>query len=477
MLILFTGMLYISLYAQSAEDAVNLLEDEQGFGLRATALGNAYTALSDDYSGIYWNPAGLAQIKIGQFSSSISNLKYQTDATFLGSVTNEDQSSTKFQSLGLVFPFPVVRGSFVLALGYQRIKDYESFVQYSGFNTPSNNLAFEVVNDLGYFDVLDFDEQLQLGQSIASEGHLSQWSLALATDLSPNFSAGLTVSIYDGGSDYTLDYSQDDVNSFNSYDDVEVFTDSTSMLVDFYYNYYDYQQKVKSEFSGYEFKLGGLFHIIPEYLRAGAVITFPMSLTVDEDWSYSDELSYDVVEDNNVYEYVEIYDDSGVFDYIVKVPFKFSGGIAFNYSMFMLSAAVDYRDWSQLKYEVPDDRPRDEYVDLLNQNKFFKEEFKAVTSFSLGSEFSLLRSKLKLRGGFRYVPTAYKNLSSDYDKKYFSGGIGYQVDRKTQIQLSYVRGSWQRDKFYSYDWDADPMETSEDYTISKILIGAQFNFR
>ena len=92
-------MLISCLMAQSAEDAVNLLEDEQGFGLRATAMGNAYTALSDDYSGIYWNPAGLAQIKVGQFSGSLSNINFKSDATFLGNKESENQSSTKFQSI------------------------------------------------------------------------------------------------------------------------------------------------------------------------------------------------------------------------------------------------------------------------------------------------------------------------------------------------------------------------------------------
>jgi hypothetical protein len=33
-----------------------------GAGARATAMGNAYTALSDDATAVYWNPAGLSQI-------------------------------------------------------------------------------------------------------------------------------------------------------------------------------------------------------------------------------------------------------------------------------------------------------------------------------------------------------------------------------------------------------------------------------
>jgi len=472
---LWIALLVGFLFAQSAEDAVNLVEDEQGFGLRATALGNAYIGVADDYSAIYWNPAGLAQITIGQFSTSISNVKFQSDALFLGSNTSESQTNTKFQSIGLVIPFPVVRGSFVMALGYQRIKDFDNYVKYRGYNAGSNNLAFDIENDLDYFGLLPFDEQLQLGQTIASEGHFSQWSMALAMDMSPNFSAGLTISLYDGRSDYSLDYSQDDVNAYNSYD---IFDQNNVKFAEFYYNYYDYQQRVKSEFSGYEFKLGGLFRIIPERLRAGAVIAFPMNLKVNEDWSFRDDLSYDVVMNGTTYEFNEtLFDDSGVFDYIIKIPFKFSAGLSFNYSLLMVSAAVDYRDWSQLKYDIPDDRPREEYNDLLNQNKFFKEDFRAVTSYSLGAEINLLRSALALRGGFRFVPSAFKEAGSDYDKKYYSAGLGYKVDARTMIDVSYVRGSWNRDKFYAYDWDADPMQTSEKYQSDKLLVGARFFFK
>ena len=49
-------------FSQSASDAVRLFEMETGFGSRAQSMGNAYTALSDDISGLYWNPAGIGQI-------------------------------------------------------------------------------------------------------------------------------------------------------------------------------------------------------------------------------------------------------------------------------------------------------------------------------------------------------------------------------------------------------------------------------
>src|SRR3989339_1181283 len=44
-----------------ASDSFSFLS--AGAGARATAMGGAFTALSDDASALYWNPAGLAQLR------------------------------------------------------------------------------------------------------------------------------------------------------------------------------------------------------------------------------------------------------------------------------------------------------------------------------------------------------------------------------------------------------------------------------
>ena len=39
-----------------------------GMGVRAVAMAKAFCAVADDSSAMYWNPAGLGQIKRGQIS-------------------------------------------------------------------------------------------------------------------------------------------------------------------------------------------------------------------------------------------------------------------------------------------------------------------------------------------------------------------------------------------------------------------------
>ena len=130
----------------------------------------------------------------------------------LGNSFSEDLSSTKFQSLGLVFPFPVARGSFVMALGYQKIKDYEGYLKIDGYREESTGFDLPIENVLNDDDddyyILPFDKQIEQEMNPDTEGSLSQWSFGLAMDLSPNFSAGLSINIYDGRRTDNLEYFQ-----------------------------------------------------------------------------------------------------------------------------------------------------------------------------------------------------------------------------------------------------------------------------
>ena len=468
-------------FAQTAGEAVNLLEDEQGFGIRAAALGNAYTGVADDYSAIYWNPAGLAQIKHREFSGALYHLTYSSDVSYLNESTSDKRAFTKLHNMGLVFPFPVSRGSLVMAFGYQKIKGLDSYLNFSGYlpGTSSNYLGFDINNDLGEYGILDFDRDVQQNLSNTFEGSLSEWSFGMAIDVSARFSAGFTLNLVSGGSDFVSKYQQDDINNMNGYD---IYDEADQKIEEFQYKYYDVQYNINSDYTALQAKLGGLFHA-GDYLRLGGTLTLPMTLRVDELWNVSDELAYDihVLDEGLIYQFAEEADlNEGEFDYDISVPFRFSGGLSFQNNFLLLAASADYTDWSQLRYEMPDDRNSDDYSTLLDQNELFANDYQAVLSWGLGAEVNLFQNALSLRGGYRYVPTPLKDVSSDYDKKYYTAGIGMRLDESSILEASYMYGSHKQDANYYYDWDdfgdIEPMKTSEDYTTQKVLVGIKLLF-
>ena len=54
-----------------------------------------------------------------------------------------------------------------------------------------------------------------------------------------------------------------------------------------------------------------------------------------------------------------------------------------------------------------------------------------------------------INSGIGDVPEM-KNLSSEFDKKYYSFGLGYTVDKRTTLEFSFTQGDWTRETEYSY---------------------------
>src|SRR5512141_2601024 len=89
--------------AQYKEDALRLGIQGYGVGARALGMGNAYTGVASDYSALFWNPAGLAQLRYGEFSFGLSYLNNKDNSTFFGQSDSYSSSATNLNALGLVF--------------------------------------------------------------------------------------------------------------------------------------------------------------------------------------------------------------------------------------------------------------------------------------------------------------------------------------------------------------------------------------
>ncbi len=453
----YLGILLLMLisvgYTQTTDEVLEWAQYGNGFGIRAAGMGNAYNAEANDYSAIYWNPAGLASIKKSEFSAGLYHNNFQNDGTYSGTVNNEDQAFTKLQNIGMAYPFEVYQGSFVVAFGYQTIHNFDGFTNLKGFSRRSNDLYF----DYGNNDIVYFDSGVQQRFTLQNTGELHQWSMAAAIALSPRFNAGLTLSFYGGQKEYSYDYRQDDVNN--------VYTLNSGAGIDF--DYYAYHQRITSDFSGFEAKLGGMFQLSP-VLQLGTTITFPTSLTIDESWAENDELAYD-----DLTVPIDAYDlGSGTFDYIVKLPFKFETGLALHNDFLTLSASAKYVDWSQMEFNMPANRDAADYDNLLSENLYTRENYKGTLSYAFGGELKPMDGRLMLRAGYRMEPSAYRFSNKDSDRVFYSGGLGYRVDRNTVLNASYTTGSWKSVTDYIYSSET----ANEKISIQTVLVGLNYSF-
>lgn len=451
---LWIAFLSSSLVGQTPDEAIHFLENENGIGVKAQSMGCSSIGAADDYTAIYWNPAALTLLSSSEINGDFYHLKFNNQANFLGNSIIDEQTFTKIKSLGLAYKFPTSRGSLVLAFGYNRFKDYDNFLNFSGYNPNSNGLEFELEDEKGEFQYYPFDQNVYQTEQIVENGNLGAYSVGGGIMVSPNFSLGVTANFYTGNGKYNFYLYQDDV-------------DNLYTLFPADYRSYELNQYINSQFSGFGLKLGGLLQLNRE-LRLGFAVDLPTHLRIDEEYGSNDVLIFDDGFSS------EMDLGSGEWTYLVKYPAKFSVGGALDLKQLLLSASAEYRDWTEVEFAKPlEYSMTDDYSDLLSENGQFINLFRPVLSYSMGGELRVPGSDLKLRGGYRYVPSPYLNADKSMDKQYFTAGFGYDIDRSTTIHIGYSRGFW---KDYSVD-SYTPGGTTEDIETDRILAGLTFRLR
>lgn len=102
-----------------------------GFGARAAAMGGAFVGLADDFTAVYWNPAGLALMKKGTFGLT-GDLLIPTSKYALGEFGI--QTNRKYYPAGLVGYFQPIGDRVVVGLGAYTL---------SGLGADWNNTGLE----------------------------------------------------------------------------------------------------------------------------------------------------------------------------------------------------------------------------------------------------------------------------------------------------------------------------------------------
>ena len=434
---------------QSAYDAIHITENEEGFGMRALAMGGAYTALANDYSGIYWNPAGLGSIDKTGMYAELSHMQFSNDALYMGNLTSNNQGFTKLKSLGFVMPLPTNQGSFVIAGGYNRVLDYDDHLYFEGFGDISNDIGFEIEDDNGDIYFYPFDQGVYRQEEVRSEGGLRQWSLGGAVALSPNFTIGLTTSLVRGKEEYNFGFSQfDDDDLYNEYPG------------DF--DEYTVNQYLQSDYYALNLKLGGMVELINMF-RVGGVITLPSKYYVEETHSFSDNLFFDDGTDDPI-------EDNGNWDYHVTTPFIFDAGIAFTNKLITLSAATRYRDWSQTRFEVSEYELDDQdYRSIVSENSYLARNYDQILEYRLDGEVMLPGLNTKLRAGYTMIPSPLRD--SNNERITYSAGVSFKVDENVSLDFSYLKRDWTRDSWDIYT----PAGVHENIETHRVLVGLTYN--
>ncbi len=469
-------------FAQLPQDALRLGTPGLGVGARALGMGDAYTGVASDYSAIFWNPAGLAQINRNEFSLGLSYLNNRDNSTFFGNQVSYTNNATDLNALGIVYPVPVRRGSLVLAFGYQRQADFTTGVSFNGFNPNSSIIQTLAPNGQPYPANISLAEDLnvaiadtttgkffspingrltQIGTAIEGKG-LNNFSVAGGVEMSKNLYVGLTLTYLSGGYRYDRTYQEQD--NLGVYSTPYAFHGDS---VAFDLKDLTLQDYIDDDITGVN-ALFGLMYSIPDRFRLGITIKTPTSFTIKETYGTTGTSTFTTADKNGNYSYGP-FSNPGSVEYDVHTPWVFGMGVSFIIRDLVLSGDVNYTDWTQL--EFAGNAP----PDLIATNNLFKTMFHGTANLRGGAEYEIRDYGVRLRAGFIYNPSPYEGAPSTYNQKYVTGGLGFLMGESAMIDLAYAHGWWQSARD-NYDPSYGASVVGEDVATNNFIMTFSYRF-
>jgi hypothetical protein len=155
-------------------------------------MGNNYTAISDDASAMFFNPAGLGFTPTREISFGLSGIMNTASSSLAGTGSavsdNETQRSRlRLGNISLLRSFPVKSGGFAIALGYTTPYILDDVVSYNGSYVLDGNTNY-----------IDFSSR--------AYGQINLWTGSFGFQIAPNFAVGAAISAITGRNSRTQDF-------------------------------------------------------------------------------------------------------------------------------------------------------------------------------------------------------------------------------------------------------------------------------
>lgn len=369
-----------------------------GSGARPIALGEAYHALGGDIHSLYYNPAGLGLAKGLSIEGGMVHRSTSLNTRYFGSPSTSQVFSTGLDALGVVYEVPTERGSLVFAFGAHRLRDLDNRYKIEGYNTSLDP-------DLGETWIWARD---------TDRGSLFGYCAGVSMEVARGFFLGTSLESISGTNSYTY--------LLEAYDTEDIWTPYDGHTWD---DGIDYTYRSR----GLRIAVGGLWRPV-NLISFGGSIRFPSSVQITEDWYQSEVLYYDDGTSEVTYE------DSGIYDYYLRLPFELGVGAAMNLLGLTLTGGGSYYDYSQSWYSRA---PYDGY-----DSDFFAENYKPYWLLGGGIEIRALGGAA-VRAGYQWAPLQFQpaGLQIRSNREIYSFGVGWVIGNTVNIDFAYRNARWE----------------------------------
>lgn len=436
---------------QFAEDVLRFSQFGPGGTGGSLARGNASVGLADSYSALFWNPAGLSQLKNYEFTVGASYFDHGNTIRYLGTRTDGSQTALTLNNLGIVYPIPTIRGGLTFALGYQRVANYTSQAAFTGYNV-SSSIVRSLIPDVDLSTLSAADEQDLLDNNIPYQLYLADisgnrlvtpiqgdvrqtvvvregggadhWSFGGGIDVAKDLALGATVSVVSGTYTYDREFIEQDVQHVYQ----KAPGDTLGMFDEF-----RYINTINSDLSGFNAVFGLHYRKQGKY-SIGLTVRTPTYYTVRENFSEEAESRFDPNLDGTIDRYDIAFD--GTTEYRIATPAVVSlGGVVFMGDWLAVSGDLEYTDWRTMKFVTS-------RSELLAENRLIKNIYRPTMNLRAGAELTLWELGLKLRGGVQYRPSPYEGDPREFDQQHYSAGAGFRLEENVWLDAGYSFGTW-----------------------------------
>lgn len=475
----FKNILFTSLFvtgfsfaaqAQFEGDAFRFSQENTGGTARFKGLGNAKTALGGDISSITGNPAGLGFYGQSDISVTLGYNNASNKASYFGTDTKENKGRFGIDHAGVVFHFPSSYGptqgwqNFNVGFSYENTAVFHENLRLEGTNgantivqsyidrmeDPRTNADWTngifktaMMEEMGnnpnqFFPIVGENVDKYQVSNTFSKGYNSRSAIAFGANYNSKFYIGATLGLTSFRYETSQIFSESgwtktrsEIAAMNPNSTIADPGHADSKFADANYEMFDDYLQV-SEGTGVDFKIGAIYKPTVDW-NIGATISSPTWMTIDD---YTDSFVtvdyYDNEEAANAFESKVMSNPITDDQYRTISPWKFALGLTKFFGRGLLTADVEYVDYSTTKIRTSG------YSDATQERQWdenMKEAYQAAVNLRVGGEI-LLTNALSARAGFNYFGNPYKGA----DNKQYSGslGLGAKLTNTLYLDLAVV---------------------------------------
>jgi hypothetical protein len=429
-------------------DALRVSISGQIYDARTLSMGNSNSVFNDTYTATLLNPATLGLARKFTVNTSVGANLYNNEAFFISDSLLSQRTETVLYQLGLVIPLTSDSASnnFAISLGYNRSKDFNRILKFSGFNSTNTSLIQDLTSVNSYLprelllsypefdpgsneylgDRTIFNGNLNQEGYVLEEGGINHWSFGVAGELAYNIFFGASFN-YNVGS-YLRDGEFTESDSRDTYaDSIRTIGNNplTAGFQSFYIN--DIKDWV---FNGYDLRIGVLYKFF-NFIGIGGSVKTPSVISITENHYFKGKSQFAT-------EYFAEVDTVIENKFTIQSPYEFSVAADVNLWIITGTAEVTYIDYTQMKFSG--DLPVPEQSAL---NKKIIDTYTQTLNLKIGAEFRLPFTGLSARVGGMYIPYPVADSPTEFDRKFLTAGLGIRSgEGAMEFNIAYVYGFW-----------------------------------